>query len=371
MERQLKTRQICLFFVSFLPITKLFAMPSIMASIAGRNLWISGLINVLLDFITLSFLIVVAKKNNKTFFELLTSAFGEKATKIISILYVLYFLFKSAFPIMEQKDYINATLYFAKPSSFYFLPFFAVAFFLCSKKLRILGRLADVLFTITLSGYALLMALAIKNTDFLAILPIGKCSAGEIINGSHSSLAWFGDSAYFLFFLGNYDHRKGDTIKLLGSYIANSLMVLLFLIVFYGVFTFIAFRQKFALTDIAKYTSVISNTGRFDYIASMSLLFSGIISIILPLFFASKIIEEIFSLKSPLIASLICVAVSFTLSIIFAQYYYSIEKFMTSFAGIILLLFGNVFPILFIFLIGKSNGEKDKEIINAKKRIQA
>ncbi len=371
MQKQLKTRQICLFFIAFLPITKLFAMPSIMASIAGRNLWLSGLINVIFDIITLSFLIVVAKKNNKTFFELLTSALGQKATKIISMLYVLYFLFKSAFPIMEQKDYINATLYFAKPSAFYFLPFFAVAFFLCSKKLRILGRLSDVLFTFTLSGYALLIALAIRNTDFLSILPIGKCSVGEIMNGSYSSLAWFGDSAYFLFFLGNYEHRKGDEIRLLGSYIASSLMVLLFLIVFYGVFTFIAFRQKFALTDIAKYTSVISNTGRFDYIASMSLLFSGIISVILPLFFASKIIEEVFSLKSPLIASLICVAISFTLTIIFAQYYYSIEKFMTGSAGIILLLFGNVFPILFIFLIGKSKDDEKKEIINAKKRIQA
>ena len=369
MEKQLKTRQICLFFIAFLPITKLFAMPSIMASLAGRNLWLSGLTNVVFDVITLSVLIVVSKKTDKTFYQILTSTFGETVAKIISVLYVIYFLFKSAFPIMEQKDYINATLYFAKPSTFYFLPFFAVAFYICSKKMRILGRLSDVLFTFTLSGYGLLMALALKNTDFFAILPIGKCNVNEIINGSYSSLAWFGDSAYFLFFIGQYQHRKGDGVKILASYLANSLMIILFLIVFYGVFTFIAFRQKFGLTDIAKYTSVISNTGRFDYIASMSLLFSGIISIILPLFFASKLLEEVFSLKSPLISSIICVIIAFTLSVVFAQYYYSIEKFMTGTAGILLLFFGNVFPVLFIFFTKKANN--DKEAINELKRNKA
>ncbi len=361
MQKQLKTRQICLFFIAFLPITKLFAMPSILASISGRNLWLSAFINVALDIITLAVLIFVSKKTDKTFFQMLSSVLGERWAKIISLLYVIYFLFKSAFPIMEQKDYINATLYIAMPSPFYFLPFFAVAFYLCSKKLRVLGRLSDVLFTFSLSGYFLLIILSLGNADFGAILPVGKCTLGEITKGSYSSLAWFGDSVYFLFFVGNYAHSKGDGLKIIGSYMVNAIMVIFFLIVFYGVFTFIAFRQRFALTDIAKYTSVISNTGRFDYLASISLLFSYIISVCLPLFFASKLMEQVFPFKSPFIPSLISVAVSFTLSIIFTEYYYSIESFMITTAGFILLFFGNVFPIFFIFF-----NEKNKKGVKAK-----
>lgn len=362
MQKQLRTRQICLFFIAFIPLTKLFAMPSILSSIAGRNLWLSALCNVILDTVTLIVLINVGRKTDKTFFEILSSVFGETGAKIISMAYVIYFLFKATFPIMEQKDYINATLYVAMPNSLYFLPFFAVVFYLCSKKLRILGRLSDVLFSFTLSGYFLLMILSIKNVDFGAILPVGKCTVKEIANGAYSSLAWFGDSAYFLFFLGNYAHRKGDGWKIIGSYLANGIMILFFLIVFYGVFTFIGFRQRFALTDIAKYTSVISNTGRFDYLATVSILFSHIISVSLPLFFSAKLLEEIFKFKSPLIPSLITVVISFTLSIVFAKFFFSIEEFMLTTAGVLLLIFGNLFPILFIFFQKKVVKNEDQSI---------
>ncbi len=367
MEKQLKTRQICLFFIAFIPITKLFAMPSILASISGNDLWLSALINVILDVITLIVLISVSKKTDKTFFQMLSSVFGNTGAKIISLFYVVYFLFKSAFPIMEQKDYINATLYITMPSALYFLPFFSVALYLCSKKMRILGRLADVLFAFTISGYVLLIALSIGNTDFGSILPIGSRKITEIAKGAYSSLAWFGDSVYFLFFIGNFKHHKGDGIKIIGSYLINAIMILFFLIVFYGVFNFIAFRQRFALTDIAKYTSVISNTGRFDYLASVSLLFSYIISIALPLFFSTKLLEEVFSLKSPLLPSIISVGISFVLIIVFARYYYSIERFMTGTAGILLLLFANVFPLLFVFFKDK---EKETLTLNKEKKLK-
>ena len=362
MEKQLKTRQICLFFITFMPITKLFAMPSIMASISDRSLYISGLINVLIDLLTLVVLVVVSKKTDKTYYEMLSSTFTDKGAKIISLLYALYFLFKATFPIMEGKDYINATLYLAMPSTFYFLPFFTVALYICTKQLRILGRLADVLFIFTISGFLLLIILSLNNADFGAIFPIYNPNIKSIIDGSYSSLTWFGDSLYFLFFIGNFEHKKGDSVKIILSYLVNAFMIIIFLILFYGVFTFIAFRQRFALTEIAKYTTVISNTGRFDYLATISILFSHTISLCIPLFFASKLIERAFPNLKKFLCALISVTISFTLSLVFTKYYISIEKFVTGIAGVILLIFANVFPILFIFFTNKENRYEDKKV---------
>ena len=248
------------------------------------------------------------------------------------------------------------------PSTFYFLPFFTVALYLCTKKLRILGRLSDVLFIFTLFGFILLVVLSLNNTDFGALFPIYNPNVSGIIKSSYSSLTWFGDSVYFLFFIGNFKHNKGDGNKIILSYLLNGFMIVFFLILFYSVFTFISFRQRFALTEIAKYTTVISNTGRFDYIATLSLLFSHLVSLCLPLFFASKLLKRAFFNENSFIPAMITVIISFIFSILFAKYYYTIEKIVTGVLGVILLIFANVFPMLFLLFIKKENNYEDKKL---------
>ncbi len=362
MQKQLKTRQICLFFIAFCPITKLFTMPSILASITKNDLWLSSVINVTLDLLTIFCLYVLSKNTDKTFYEHLEQSFTKTGAKIIYCCYLLYFVIKGILPIIEQKDYIDATLYLSMPSIVYFIPFFILAFYLCLKQLRVLGRLADVLFLFTLSSYVMLIALSLNNADITAILPIGINGAKSVLKGTYCSLSWFGDGAFFIFFVGNFKTYKGDGVKIILSYLVNALMIIIFLIVFYGIFTSIAFRQKFALTEIAKYTSVISNTGRFDYFAIISLLFSSIISIALPLFFASKILQTIFDIKNIYLPPAIVVAISFIITVFLYQYYYSIQKIITVYLGWFMLVFGNLFPIIFSLI--KSKGERYERVKN-------
>ena len=53
MKQALKTGQICLFFIAFAPITKLFMLPSVVASLAHNDGWITACINLALDLVTL------------------------------------------------------------------------------------------------------------------------------------------------------------------------------------------------------------------------------------------------------------------------------------------------------------------------------
>ncbi|MBQ7339587.1 MAG: GerAB/ArcD/ProY family transporter [Clostridia bacterium] len=358
-NKQLKTRQICLFFIAFTPLTKLFSMPSVLALLSSHDLWISALINVVIDLITLFFLISVAKRTDKTYFEMLKDFFGNVGAKIICTLYVVFFLLKSIVPITEQKNYLEATLYLSMPSFLYFFGFFIVAFYLATKKMRVLGRLSDVLFSFTLSGFLTLIFLSLNNVDFTSVLPIGAMGFKNIFAGSYHTFSWFGDAVYMVFFLGNFIKTKRFGIKIVASYLVNAVMVLLFLIVFYGIFTSIAFRQRFALTEIAKYTTVISNTGRIDYLAIISLLFPCIISTALPLFLACKILEQVFNIKNKFISPLIIIGLTFLFVWIFEEYYYSIKGFILNILSFILLVFSNIFPLIFIFTKNKEKYEKN------------
>ena len=357
MQFQLKTRQVCLFLIAFLSITKLFILPSILSLHANEDMWISSLLSLLLDFVTLLFVINACKKSKTNLFGLLENNFGKTLAKIILGFYFVYFMLKAIIPLNEQKDYVELTLYTLKPSKLYFLPFFAVAFYLCQKPLRVIGRVSDVLWIFTTIGTVLLFALSLPNADFEALLPVGANSIKNIASGSYATLNWFGDALYIAFFIGEFEYKKKDGIKIILSFLISALIVILFMIIFYSVFTSIAFRQRFALTEISKYTAVINNIGRFDYVGIVLILFSNVFALSLPLFFSCKILNYICNFNKKWIAPIIVIIIESLILIIFTQYYLSIENVIMTYGGAYFLLLGNVLPILTVFL-------KSKEIKN-------
>lgn len=357
----LKSRQICFFLIAFLPITKIFSLPSIVAGFANEDMWISVLITLTIDFLTL-IPITIACKNAKTnFFEILQNNFGKFASKLILVLYFIYFTLKAIMPINEQKDYVDYTLYTLRPTLAYFIPFFLLAFYLCFKRINVLGRLSDILWIATTNGLITLFALSITNADFSAILPIGANGFSNILKGSYATLNWFGDAVFILFFIGEFKFEKNSFIKILLSFIVGAILVLLFMIIFYSIFTSIAHRQKFALTEISKYTTVISNLGRFDYIGIIMILFSNIFALCLPIFFNSKILNQLFNIKKLWIAPLICVSIQVIIMLTLNEYFVSIQNILINYGGIFFLIMGNILPILISFLSLKEKKYAIKE----------
>ncbi len=347
---QLKTRQVCFFLIAFLPITKFFSLPSLIAKSAGHDMWLSVLISLLLDFITLLPIVIACKTARKNLFEILEETFSKTGAKAIAVLYVIYFIAKAILPLNEQKDYVDFTLYTLKPSILYFLPIFLLGFYMCFKKLRFLGRIADILWLITINGFITLIVLSISNADFSAILPIGTHKISDIFSASFNSLAWFGDAVFIMFFIGRFKYEKHATLKILLSFFAGAIMVLAFMIIFYSIFSYIAFRQRFALTEISKYTTVISNLGRIDYLGIIMILFSNMFAICLPIYFVSKLLDYIFKFKKVWIAPTISVVIQLFISVFLNEYIYGIEKIITGYFGYYFLLVGNVLPIIFAII---------------------
>jgi hypothetical protein len=360
-QKQLKTRQICLFYLAFTISNKLFTLPSTIADVCSNDAWLSTLLSVMLDTLSIVIMLIVSKNNDKDFFELLTTAFSRVGAIIVSVIYFIYFFLKSIIPIMEQREYIDLTLYIPNPSFLYFLPFFIVCIYICSKKLRLLGRLSDILFITTLLGFITLMALSISHADFSNLLPVGINGTKKIFSGTFLSLNWFGDCVYFLFFIGNFKRNKKDGVKITLSYLFSGLLIVLFLMVFYGIFTSIAYRQKFSLTEISKYTTIINSTGRFDYLAIMLLLFSNVITISLPLFFCCKILERIITIKNRFIMPVIVSALSLLVNVLISEHVYSMQKTLITFFGIFYFFMANVFPII-IILLGKRRKNENAKV---------
>ncbi|MCQ2388022.1 MAG: GerAB/ArcD/ProY family transporter, partial [Clostridia bacterium] len=148
--------------------------------------------------------------------------------------YVIFFLFKSFIPIAEQKEYIELTLYINTPDVLNFMPFFIFAFYLCLKRLRVLGRISDILWAFTLASLIMLFALSISNINLEKMLPLGKVKLSDIIYGSFSTLNWYGDCVYFLFFIGEFNKTNNYKRSILLTFLLVFLIVIIFYIVFYS-----------------------------------------------------------------------------------------------------------------------------------------
>ncbi len=355
MQFELKTRQVCLFFIAFLPLSKLFLMPSIMSGFANEDAHLCALFNLVLDFLTLVFILRATKHTDMNLYRLLETKIGRFGAKIILTLYLIYFMTKCLVPLNEQKEYVMRTLYTLTPTLIYFLPFFFVAFYFCTKNLRVVGRASDLLWIITSLGLVILFCLSFSNIDFSALLPVGANGVNSVLKGSYASLTWFGDALYLLFFMGEYKFNKKDGNKIVLCFIISAVTVIFFVIVFYTVFTSIAFRQRFALTEISKYSTVISNIGRFDYIGIIMLLFSNLFALSLPLFFSCKIINYLFGIKLKWVSPLIVVLIQALIIVLFYQRVYSIEQVVMKYMGVFFLLMANIIPILISFSVKKGD----------------
>lgn len=361
MTKPLKTRQICFFYAAILPVVKFFSAPSLISGICREDLWIAALINCVIDIITILALHLLLRDENCDFFTLAEREFGKAFAKTVAVLYIVFFLLKAVMPMNELKNYVELTLYITAPNIMTFMPVFLAVVFICVKRLRVIGRIADGIIVVALAGYAFTIALSIPDTDIAAILPVGASGGKSILYGAYSSEVWFGDGAYFLFFTGEYVKGKRDGLKIILSAAFSALIVLSFFVIFYGTFTSITERQRFALTEISKYTTAINNMERFDYIPIFALLFTSVFSLTMPFYFATELLTRVCPVKR-VAAAVIVILPSVLLLTAFEEYFASIENFILNFANGYFLFFGCVFPIATAAAIKLRKKERKNEV---------
>lgn len=343
--KELKTRQIGLLFLAFLPVTKIFTLPATLSLYAKEDLLLSALLPLALDFIVLWAVWYASTRAGCDFPQFVRRTLGSAGAKIYFFLFFVYFFLKAYLPIMEQKDYIEQTLYETDPTFLIFFPFFVISAYLSVKPLRTLGRAADLLAGVTVVSFLLLFFLSLGQADFSALLPVGA-QGTKIFTASYYTLSWFGDGAYFLFMIGTFRKEKRGLIKLFAGYLGAVLFTLFFLAMFYASFTSIADRQDYALNEMAKYSAVILAVGRFDFIAIFLFLGVGVFSISMPLYFSTYAFRQVFPFKQSPWPAVIVNGAMLAFVFFSTHYYVSVRELYLQWFGIPVLLFSYLVPLL-------------------------
>ena len=332
---QINSRQIAFFAAFVLPTYKLMETPSLLAGFLQGDILLPAFLHFLVEAVLLFGVLFVISRSEKTLFERLTDALGIWVKPLYGVLCV-FFLLAAVLPLLDLEKFVYAVFYDTAPTIFSFAFFFLFAAFLATKGIRALGRFADLALFLFLVPFLLLIVMSLVETDFSNLLPIFEKTFGDTMYAMNYTKAHFIDAALLFPLFMHLRYKKGDGKKIMTGYGVGAGLTLLFLAVFYSLFSSIAPREHYAFAKIAQYYPVLSVVGRFDLLLVYLLCITLFVYTATPLHYAVHFVSNVLPIKGKTLpAAAVCLA-AFVFTLFCNKYYNGIYAF-----------FGNTLPVLF------------------------
>lgn len=348
-KQKLYTRQLCFMLFAYGSISKLLLYPTNLSYAVGRDLWLPVVLQWLFSTLCVWLVAFVMSRTNKTFFELLQAKVGHIPARIVMGSFALYFLFATVMPLNEQKLFVQNIFYDTLPSLLAVLPVFFYLVFVGCRPFNGLGRCADVVFFIYLVAVCFLLVMAMGEVRLDYFLPVLHTPFGKLTQSVWSQLYHFPEGAWLLFFMGRIDYKKGDCARMTLSYLAGGVVVLLVVLCFWGIYSYLAPNQFFALTKIALFFSAMNMMGRVDYTLVYALDLVMLFCLSINVRLGIYAMQKATGVKNVRILSLIFNGILCVSVFVFNYHFSSLQKFYSQIAPFIYLSF-TFLPSLIMFV---------------------
>ncbi len=348
-NQKICARQIAFAAAFLLPAAKLLEVPSLLAEYAKGDVLLPALMHFLAQALVLLGVLFAASQAEKPLLERLKDKLG-KGIFAVYALYALYFLFAAALPLLDLEKFVYAAFFDTAPTAFSFYVFFFLSAFIATKGVKAVGRCADLCVFLFLLPFLAILGMSFTETDFTRLLPLFSTEFSSVAQGFMRSTPHFSDAVLLLPLLVNLRYKEGDGKKIMLGYGAGSLLTLLFLAVFFCIFSSIAPREHYAFSKIAQYFPALSVVGRIDllfvYFLSVVLLFYTC----LPVQYAAQAVGRIFHTERlTLISAILNIALLVAL-LFFNKNYNAIYALISGKLFPVFWLIADLLPLFCLFL---------------------
>ena len=361
------SRQIAFFAAFVLPIYKLVEMPSILARFAEGDLLLPALLQYALQTGLLIALLFAASRSERPLLARLQDTFG-KWTVVFYLIFAAFFLFAAVLPLLDLEKLVYAVFYDTAPTIFSFAAFFLFSAFVCTKGLKSLARGADLSLFLFVIPFLALIAMSLFEADATNLLPIFEHEFGHTMSAMNYTSPYFIDVLLLLPLVGNLEYKKGDGVKITLGYILGAVFVLLFVGVFYSLYSTIAPREHYAFTKIAQYFPALSVIGRVDLLFVYMLCIVLFLNVSTPLFYTVELVARSLKTERKTLISAIVNGAAFLFVLFFNKYYNSIYALLCEKLSFLFWIFGFVTPLLFLFYaLKKKDGQSGQNGLKKRK----
>ena len=343
------SRQIAFVAAFLLPMAKFLEIPRILAKYTMGDLLLPALLHVLSQALILLAVLYAASRNETPLIERLKSLFG-KGIYVFYGIYAAYFLFAAVLPLFDMEKFVYAAFFDTAPTTFSFAFFFIFSAYVCAKGIKSIARSADICLFLFLLPFLALIVMGFSAADFANLMPLFEADFSASATAFRRSQPYFSDVILLLPLLLNLSYKKGDGVKIVTGYAAGALFTILFLSVFFGIFSSVAAREHYAFSKIAQYFPALSVVGRIDlvfvYLLSVVLLFYTC----LPLQYATTLVANIFGTTRKTWISAVLNFFLFIGVLFLNKYYDSIHNAISGNLFFVFIILADMVPLFLLFL---------------------
>lgn len=191
--------------------TAILSVPSLTANYAKQDLWFSPIMASLIGYITL----FVSNKLNvifpdKTVIQFSENIIGKTPGKIISFIFLLFYLQTTGLIVRDYGEFIVSSFLFKTPLVVIMASMVLLCAFVVYGGVEVLGRTGQLLFPIFVAPFLFFVILLSPDFELGNILPIFEEGIIPSIKGAIPLSGWFSE-AFIITFLFPYltDKKKG------------------------------------------------------------------------------------------------------------------------------------------------------------------
>ncbi|MBS4534756.1 endospore germination permease [Clostridium sp. D2Q-14] len=195
-----------------------------------QDAWISIIISWVFAYVLIGMYVYIAKLNpNKTLIEILIDIFGKYIGRILSVLYLWYFLHLSSLIFRSYSEYISIVVFPETPRIF-ITAFSSVALVIGLKYgLETIARTSMIAFIIPPISIIIILLRSFKHMDITNIQPVLEYGMNPILKTSFGLLTFpFGEAILFLMIF-TFVNKKEKILK--SSFISITFVGVLLIII--------------------------------------------------------------------------------------------------------------------------------------------
>lgn len=267
MKKLITVRQLIFILMISVLTLKVLSLPSLLARDFGRDSYIFVTIFLLFDFgVLLLFLYLFNKYPNLTFYELISKIFGKAISKIIMLIFFVFFFAKCWAVFQSNYNYLNQNLYTNLNWLVFSLPILVTVLYISKFGVNAAARLTEIAVPIVIVGFILSLFVGLFRSDFTSLLPVLEKGFLPQFNKVLKYSFWFGDYVIFIVFFGNVKDEKHKNKKIIFSILATILVLIFFIAVVYSVFKYSAICHSNSISDMLQVMPSVSDIGNFDWV---------------------------------------------------------------------------------------------------------
>ena len=348
-SKKVYARQIAFAGAFLLPAAQFLESPSILARHAKGDLLLPAIMHFLLQSLVLLAIVYAASQSETSILDRLKGVFG-KAMPVLYAVFAVFYLFFGVLPLLDMEKYAYAAFFDTAPTAFSFGPFFLFSAYVCAKGIKSIARSADLCLFLFLFPFLALLAMSLTKADFSSLMPLFGTEFSQIGRAFSRTTPHFSSAILLLPLIANLQYKAGDGVKIMSGYWIGALLSLLFLAIFYAVFSSLAPREHYAFSKIAQYFPALSVIGRFDlifiYLLSVVLLFYTC----LPLQYTTECIANLFKIERKTWISAVLHLLLFIGVLFLNKYYDAIYQSISGNLFWVFIFIADMVPPFLIFL---------------------